>query len=160
MLITTAHHRCLTSLAVSDKRIPGWLSIICNLQDWGLVCWEATCLVWSPESCVTLTAAQCSRARVVRWKAKVASSLRDVWQQLFEQQDITVIYTIHFHPWLHDNHTHQCTSACIDRHQLKLTRSNMFIGNQWATSMSWSSIWLERGQQPAELHWSSDWSVV
>jgi len=28
--------------------------------------------------------------------AKVASSLTDVWQQLFEQQDITVICTIHF----------------------------------------------------------------
>jgi len=27
----------------------------------------------------------------MRWKAKVASSLTDVWQQLFEQQDITVI---------------------------------------------------------------------
>jgi len=36
---------------------------------------------------------------VVRWKAKVASSLTDVWQQLFEQQDITVICIIHYHPW-------------------------------------------------------------
>jgi len=26
-----------------------------------------------------------------------ASSLTDVWQQLFEQHDITVIYIIHFH---------------------------------------------------------------
>ena len=48
--------------------------------------WAAACLVWSPESCVT--AARCSCARVVRWKVKVASSLTDVWQQLFEQQDI------------------------------------------------------------------------
>jgi len=34
--------------------------------------------------------------------------LTDVWQQLFEQQDITVIVEctiIHFHPWLHENHT-------------------------------------------------------
>jgi len=31
------------------------------------------------------------------WKAKVASSLTDVWQQLFEQQGITVICTIYFH---------------------------------------------------------------
>jgi len=30
---------------------------------------------------------------------------KDVWQQLFEQQDITVICTIHFHPWLHENDT-------------------------------------------------------
>jgi len=38
-------------------------------------------------------------------EANVASSLTDVLQQLFEQQDITVICTIHFHPWLHENHT-------------------------------------------------------
>jgi len=44
---------------------------------------------------------------MVRWKVEVASSLTDVCQQLFEQQDITVIVlcTIHFHPWLHENHT-------------------------------------------------------
>jgi len=46
---------------------------------------------------------------VVRWKAKVASSLTDVWQQLFERQDITVICTVHFHPWLHETTpVHQC----------------------------------------------------
>jgi len=39
---------------------------------------------------------------VVRWKEKVASSLIDVWQKLFEQQDITVIFTIHFRRWLHE----------------------------------------------------------
>ena len=46
-------------------------------------------------------------ARVVHWKVKVTRSLTDVWQQLFEQQDITaiVLCTIHFHPWLHENHT-------------------------------------------------------
>jgi len=32
----------------------------------------------------------------VRWNAKVANSLTDVWQQLFLQQDITVICIIHF----------------------------------------------------------------
>jgi len=57
----------------------------------------------SPESCAT--AAQCSFTRVARWKAKVASSLTDVWQQLIEQQDITVICIINFHGCLHDNHT-------------------------------------------------------
>jgi len=44
----------------------------------------------------------------VHWKVKVTSSLTDdVWQQLFEQQDITVVVlcTIPFHPWLHENHT-------------------------------------------------------
>jgi len=100
----------MTTLAVSHKCIPEWLSISSwqCLQDWGLVYsiyWEAACLVWSVESCVT--AAQCSCARVVHWKVKVTSSLTDVWQQLFEQQDITVIVlcTIHFHHWLHENHT-------------------------------------------------------
>jgi len=33
---------------------------------------------------------------------KQKSPAAAVWQQLFEQQDITVIYTIHFHPWLHE----------------------------------------------------------
>jgi len=33
--------------------------------------------------------------------SKVTISLTDVWQQLFEQQDITVICIIHFH----ENHT-------------------------------------------------------
>jgi len=42
---------------------------------------------------------------VVHWKVKVASSLTGVWQQLFEQQDVTVICTIHFRPWLHENDT-------------------------------------------------------
>jgi len=34
----------------------------------------------------------------MHWKAKIASNLTDVSQQLFEHQDITAIYTIHFHP--------------------------------------------------------------
>jgi len=89
--MTTAYRWCITTLAVSDKHIPEWLSISCSVQNWGLVYWEATCLVWSLKSCVT--AAQCSCARVVHWKVKVTSSLTDVWQQLFEQQDITVICT-------------------------------------------------------------------
>jgi len=40
-------------------------------------------------------------------KSHQHSSLTDVWWQLFEQQEITVIVlcTIHFHPWLHENHT-------------------------------------------------------
>ena len=58
-------------------------------------------------SCVT--AARCSCACVVYWKVKVTISLTDVLAVtvLFEQQDITVIVlcTIHFHPWLHDNHS-------------------------------------------------------
>jgi len=37
---------------------------------------------------------------MVCWNVKVVSSLIDIWQQLFEQQDITVICAIHFYPWL------------------------------------------------------------
>ena len=51
--------------------------------------WFIGSLMWSPESCVT--AAWCFCACVVHWKVKVTSSLTDVWQQLFEQQDIIVI---------------------------------------------------------------------
>jgi len=44
----------------------------------------------------------CMGECVVHWKVKVASSLTDVWQQLFQQQDITVICTVHFHPWQYE----------------------------------------------------------
>jgi len=89
LLITTAYWWCMTTLAVSDYPY---------LHDWGLVYWEATCLLWSPESCVT--AARCSCSRMVHWKVKVTSSLADVWQQLFQQQYLTLIVlcSIHFHP--------------------------------------------------------------
>jgi len=66
--------------AVSDKCIPEWPSISRSLQDWGLVYWEAACLVWSAESYAT--AARCSCALVVQWKVNVTSSLTDVWKQL------------------------------------------------------------------------------
>jgi len=49
----------------------------------------------------------CSVLLCTRGALKVTSCLTDVLQQLFEQQDITVIVlcTIHFHHWLHENHT-------------------------------------------------------
>ena len=60
-------------------------------------------------------------------ESKVASSLTDVWQQLFEQQDITVICTIHFHPWLHENHT----SAPAPRDETPTeTDTQLFIRDQ------------------------------
>jgi len=50
-------------------------------------------LVWIPESCRSSSVLLHTRGAL---KSKVASSLTDIWQQLFEQQDITVIvlYTI------------------------------------------------------------------
>jgi len=152
MLITTAHQRCLTSLAVADKRIPEWLSVICSLQNWGLVCWEATSGVKSGVLCHSSSVLLPTRD-ALEWKAKFASSLTDVWQQLFEQHDIRVICTIHC---MKTTPLHQRLET-----PLKPTRRNMFIcRNQWGTSMSWSSMWLICGQQPAELHRSSDWSVA
>jgi len=129
LLITTAHQRCLTSLAVSDKRIPEWFSVICRPQNWGLVCWEAMPGVKSGVLCVVAVQCSCSCC------------------------------TVHFHPSLAAWKPRQCTSAW--RHRLKLTQGvrDMFI-RAWGMSMSWSSISLKRGQQPAELHWSSDWSVA
>ena len=76
-------------------------AVICNLQDWGI---GRPRLVWSPESC--FAAAQCCCARVVRWKVKVVRSLTEcLAATVFEQQDITVICTIHFHRWLHEKRT-------------------------------------------------------
>ena len=123
LLITTAHQRCLTSLAVSDKRIPEWFSVICRPQNWGLVCWEAMPGVKSGVLCVVAVQCSCSCC------------------------------TVHFHPSLAAWKPRQCTSAW--RHWLKLTQGvrDMFI-RAWGMSMSWGSISLKRGQQPAELHWS------
>jgi len=38
-------------------------------------------------------------------ESKSRQQLIDVWQQLFQQQDSIMMCTIHFHPWLHENHT-------------------------------------------------------
>jgi len=142
----------MTTLAVSDKCIPEWLSISHSLQDWGLVYWKDACLVWNPESCVT--AARCSCARVVHWKVKSPAA----WQMsgsncLSSKTSQTAPFT--FIPGC--TKMHQCTSAW--RHRLKPKRRNMFIRNQRET-MSWNGIWLKYGQQPAELHWSIDKSVT
>jgi len=61
VLITTAHQRCLASLAVSDKRILEWRSVICNLQNWGLVCWEATSDMKSVVLCHSSSVLLCTR---------------------------------------------------------------------------------------------------
>ena len=69
----------MMTLAVSDKCIPEWLSISRSLQDWRLLYWEAACLVWSSESCIT--AARCSCARVVHWKVKPCTHWQQSWIQ-------------------------------------------------------------------------------
>jgi len=70
----------------------------------------------------------------MRRTAKVASSLADVWQQLFKQQYITVIpyALLTFTPGYMK--PHQFTRAW--KHRLKPTHRNTFIRNQWGTSVS------------------------
>ena len=74
------------------------------IEVWSIGRPHVRCEVWSLVS-QQLGALVC--ARMMHWKVKVTSSLTDVWQQLFEQQDIIVIVlcTIYLHPWLHENHT-------------------------------------------------------
>jgi len=150
LLITTTHQRCLTSLAVSDKRIREWLSVICSLQNWGMVCWEATSGVKSGVLC-------CNSSVLLRTRDALESTIR---QQL-DRCLVEIVWAARHHSNMHHSLSpmapwkpHQCTSA--RRHQLKPTHRNIFIRNQWGTSMSWSSMWFVRGQQRAELHWSSD----
>ena len=154
LLITTAHRQCLTSLAVSDKHIPEWLTISGSLQDWGLVCWEAACLVWRPESCVT--AAQCSCARVVYWKVSR--------QQLDRRMAATVWAARHHSSPMHHSLSfmaawkpHQCARVWRHRHA-GTCLSETSEGRQWAeAACDWNEVSTE---QPAELRWSSDWSVT
>jgi len=236
LLITTAHQQCLRSLAVSDECIPEWLSIICSLQNWGLVCWEATSGVKSRVLChsssvllhlgrqrqhsvvicsgtllfsskvlhpsmVTLCSHKSGRCAVelyhdkTEWRLISATLCR--WKRCFVADQLWLMSRIQeekvllcmcdaleskSHPqldrcpaatvWIARRHSnmhhslsslaawkpHQCTST--RRHQLNPTCRNMFIRNQWGMSMSWSSMWVIHGQQPAELYWSSDWSVT
>jgi len=117
---------------------------ICSLQNWGLVCWEATSDVKSGVLCHS-SSAQCSCARVMRWKAKVSSSLTDVWQRLFEQQDITVIVlcTIHSHPGCMKTTPDQCTSTWRyhwNRHT-GTCLSETSEGRQWAeAACDWNVV--------------------
>ena len=136
-------------------RIPEWL---CQKQDWGLVCWGSHVWCECPEFCVA--AAQCCCARAGRWKAKSFHSLTDraVLQQLIEQQDITVICTIHFHPWMHENHISAPAPGDTNWNN---TQEHVYQKPvRDVNELNWSSVWLKRGQQPAELQWSSDWSVA
>ena len=132
------------TLAVSDKCIPEWLSISRSLQEWGLVYWEAACLVWSTESCALESK---SHQQLDRCMAAT------VWAA-----DITVIVlcTIHFHPWLRENHTSAPEPEVTDWNR----HAGTCLSETSEVSMSWNGIWLKYGQQPAALHWSIDRSVT
>jgi len=101
-----------------------------------------------------------SCARVVHWKLTVASVLTEwcmaatVWAARHHSNSPMHHSLSPLTAWK----PHQCTSAW--RHRLKQKYRNMFIRNQRGMSMSWNGIWLKYGQQPAELHWSMDRSVM
>jgi len=128
MLITTAHQRCLTSLAASDKRIPEWLSIICSLQNWGLHVWcEVQSLVSQKLS--ALVHAWCAGKQkspaawqMSAWAARLHSNM---------------------HHWLSPLAAwklHQCTSAWRHRYT-ETCLSEASEGRQWAESASdWNMV--------------------
>ena len=138
-----------------------WITVhIRCLQDWGLVYWETASLVWSPESCVKL----CHSSSVLLCKRGLLES-KSHWQ--LDRCTVATIWAARHHSNSPMHHSlsplaawkpHQCTSAW--RHRLKQKYRNMFIRNQRGMSMSWNGIWLKYGQQPAELHWSMDRSVM
>ena len=143
----------MTILDVSHKRTPDWLSISRSLRDWGLFYWEAACLVWSPESCVT--AARCSCARVVHWKVS--------HQQLDRCLAATVwAATYHSNSPMHHSRSplaawkpHKCTSPWRHRLKPKHVYQKPARLYPWAENAS-----DENGKQPVELHWSIDRSVT
>jgi len=146
----------MTTLAVSDKHIPEWLSISCSQQDWGLVYWEAACLVWSPESCVA--AVRCSYVVCTR------GALESKSHQQFDRCMAATVWAARHHSYSPMHHSlsplaawksHQCTSTWR-----LLQKPKRFIRNQRGMSMSWNDIWLKYGQRPAEFHWSIDRSVT
>jgi len=143
---------CVTSLAVSDKRITEWLSVICSLQNWGLVCWELGHTSGDVKSAVLCRSSSVLLRTRRALEAKVAGSLTDVWQQLFEQQDITVICTIHFHLWLHettsvhrspetqtetDTQEHVYQKLVRDVNELKQHRTEIWSATSEATLIKW-----------------------
>jgi len=117
-----------------------WMTVVYRTEVWSIGMPHVWCEVQSLVSQQLSAPAQWVRA--VRWKAKVVSSLTDVWQQLFEQQDITVICTVHFHPWLHENHTSASVSRDTDwnRHAgTCLSETNE--RRQWAEAASdWNVV--------------------
>jgi len=142
LLITTAHQWWSTSLAVSDKCILSWRSIIWS----GLL----GCHIWYEVQSIV---SQQLSALPHAWCAG-KQKLPAAWQMSGRNCLSSKISQPHSLSPLAAWKPHQC------RRWLKLTRKNVFIRNQWWTSMNWSSIWLKYGQQPAELHSPSSWSVA
>ena len=60
------------------------------------------------------------------------------------------------------NYIHICEANKLHCRLLTTFQSDTdcLLETSEGVSKSWGSVWLKRGQQPAELHWSSDWSVA
>ena len=125
-----------TSLAVSLFLINAFLNdcpypVVYRIEVWSVGRPHVWCEVRS-----LVTAAQCSCADVVHWKVS--------YQQLDRCMAATVwACTIHFHLWLHENHTSARTSAW--RHRLKPTRRTCL--SETSEVCSWAEM-------------ASDWNMV
>ena len=135
------------TLAVSDKCIPEWLSISRSLQEWGLVYWEAACLVWSTESCALESK---SHQQLDRCMAAT------VWAA-----DITVIVlcTIHFHPWLHEKHTN---APCLQTPTETETQEHVYQKPaRYVNELKWHLIEIWSANSRASLiNWQISGKIV
>jgi len=130
----------MTTLAVSYKCIPEWLSISRSLHDWGLVYWEAACPVWSLESCVTAARCSCLCTH---------DALESKSHQQLDRCMAATVWAARHHSNSPMHHLpsslaawkpHQCSSTW--RHWLKPKHRKMFVRNQRGVSVSWNDIWL------------------
>jgi len=158
-LITTAHQRCLMSLAVSDKRIPEWLSISCSLQDWGMaverphVWCEVRSFVSQQLSALAHAWHAGNKSRQQLDRCLAATILSSKTSQLFSSFTFNV-HTIDnrilnfldsvLWPWLHENHTSAPQPADTD-----------WVWNWHAGTYLWET---SEGRQWAEA--ACDWYVV
>jgi len=127
LLITTDYRWCMTTLAVSDKCIREWPSISRSLQGWGLVYWEATCLVWSLESVLqqpgALVHAWCTGKYSHQQPDRCTAAT--IWGQ---DMTVIVLCIIHFHPWLHKNHFASLRlPSCLIIHLRNVNRFSIFF---------------------------------
>ena len=67
---------------------------------------------------------------------------------------VIVLCTIHFHPWLHQNHTSAPAPGNTD------CKRNVGTCLSETSEVCPRADWLKYGQQPAELHWSVDRSMT
>ena len=123
------------SSAVSDKRIPEWLSVICSLQYCGLVCWTPR-LVWKTvwslvlQQLSALAHAWCAGKQMspATWQMSLSSKTSVIWYRNNMHHSLSPLAA-----WK----PHQCTRAW--RHRLKHA-SETSEGRWWPEMASgWSA---------------------